>query len=195
MAKGLLFWCPILTPMRPRQSGSHFPDGFFKCIFLNENVWISLKISLKFVPKVPINYIPALSQIMAWRRPGDKSLSEPMMFCLRTHICIILGQEGTSIKKYTCTSIISVPRYLHTRDQYHDHMVGCIEGRISSRQHIPSSSFLCKLAHAQALNSVENARCKNMMLVKLLIVRWWLLDGYILSEVRRCGILLYPANG
>ena len=41
--------------------------------------WIPIKISLKFVPKGPINNIPALVQIMAWRRTGDKSLSEPMM--------------------------------------------------------------------------------------------------------------------
>ena len=32
-----------------------------------------------FVPKDPINNIPTLVQIMAWRRPGDKSLSEAMM--------------------------------------------------------------------------------------------------------------------
>ena len=34
---------------------------------------------MKFVPKGPINNIPALVQIMAWRRTGDKALSEPMM--------------------------------------------------------------------------------------------------------------------
>ena len=51
----------------------------FKCIFLNENVWISIKISLKFVPKGLINNIPALVQIMVWRRLGDKPLSEVMM--------------------------------------------------------------------------------------------------------------------
>ena len=54
----------------------------FKCIFLNENVWISLKISLKFVPKAPMNNIQALVLIMAWRRPGNKLLSEPMMVSL-----------------------------------------------------------------------------------------------------------------
>ena len=32
--------------------GRHFADDIFKCIFLNEKVCISLKISLKFVPKV-----------------------------------------------------------------------------------------------------------------------------------------------
>ena len=53
-------------------------DDIFKCILLNENVWISIKISLKFVPKESINNISALVQIMAWCRLGDKPLSEPM---------------------------------------------------------------------------------------------------------------------
>ena len=66
----------------------HFEDDIFKYIFLNENVSISIKMSLKFVPKGPIDNIPALVQIMAWRRPGDKPLSEPMMVNLPTHTCI-----------------------------------------------------------------------------------------------------------
>ena len=57
--------------LRPRQNGRHFVDDIFKCIFLNENVWIAIKISLKFVPKDSINNIPALVQIMAWQRAGD----------------------------------------------------------------------------------------------------------------------------
>ena len=47
-------------------------DDIFTCIFLNEKVWISINISLKFVPKSQINNIPLLVQIMAWGRPGDK---------------------------------------------------------------------------------------------------------------------------
>ena len=70
----------------------HFADDIFKCIFLNENVWIPVKMSLKYVPKGPINNIPALVQIMAWRRSGDKSLSEPMMAGLPTHICVTRPQ-------------------------------------------------------------------------------------------------------
>ena len=42
-------------------------DDTFKGIFLNENVRISIKISLRFVPKGPINNNPALVQVMAWR--------------------------------------------------------------------------------------------------------------------------------
>ena len=75
-----------------RKYGRHFPDDIFKCIFLNENVRISINISLKFVPKGLINNIPALVQIIAWRRPGDKLLSEPMMESLLTHICVTRPQ-------------------------------------------------------------------------------------------------------
>ena len=65
---------------------------FSRAFFLSENVWIPTKISLMFVPKGPINNIPALVQIMDWRRPGDKPLSEPMMVSLLTHICVTRPQ-------------------------------------------------------------------------------------------------------
>ena len=50
----------IINTLRPRQNGRHFADDTFKYIFLNGNVIISAKISLKFVLKGPINNIPAL---------------------------------------------------------------------------------------------------------------------------------------
>ena len=81
-----------INTLRPRQNGRHFPDDIFKWIFLNEIIWISIKISLKFVPGGRINNIPALVQIMAWRRPGDKPLSELMMVCSLTHICVTRPQ-------------------------------------------------------------------------------------------------------
>ena len=56
-----------------------FADDIFKCIFLNEKFCVSISISLTFVPRDPINNIPALVQIMGWRRAGDKPLSETMM--------------------------------------------------------------------------------------------------------------------
>ena len=59
---------------RPRQNGCHFLDDIFKCIFLNENVLISIKISLKFVPVVWINNIPVLVQIMAWHPTGRQAI-------------------------------------------------------------------------------------------------------------------------
>ena len=93
----VLFECILekmsyLNTLRSRQNGRHFPEDIFKWIFLNENVWISIKNSLKFVPRGTINNIPALVQIMAWRRPGDKPLSEPMVVSLLMHICVTRPQ-------------------------------------------------------------------------------------------------------
>ena len=68
--------------MRLRQYSRHLPDDIFKYIFLNENVWILIKISLKFIPMGPIDNIPALVQVMAWHQSDDKPLSGPMMVFL-----------------------------------------------------------------------------------------------------------------
>ena len=81
-----------VNTLRPKENGHNFLDDILKCIFLNEKVWISIKISLKFVPKGPISNIPALVQIMAWHRPCDKPLSETMLTSLLTHICVTRPQ-------------------------------------------------------------------------------------------------------
>ena len=88
-----------VNSLRPRPNRRHFADDIFKYIFLNENVWISVTISLKFVPKGSINKIPALVQIMAWRRPGDKPLSEAMMIILLTHMYSVHTQTQTLEQK------------------------------------------------------------------------------------------------
>ena len=76
-----------LNTLRLRQDGWRYSD-IFKCIFVYENVWVSIEILLKIVPQGPINNIPALVQIMALHQPDDKPLSEPMMVSLVTHICV-----------------------------------------------------------------------------------------------------------
>ena len=81
----LTYW---FNTLRPKQNGRHFAYDISKCIFLNENEWILIRISLKFVPKGLIDNIPALVQLMAWRRPGAKPLSEATMVNLPTHICV-----------------------------------------------------------------------------------------------------------
>ena len=54
------------------QNGRHFADEYTFIYFL-------IKISLKFVPNDPTDNKPVLVQVMAWRRTGDKPLSEPML--------------------------------------------------------------------------------------------------------------------
>ena len=74
-----------LNTLKPRQNGRHFADDIFKCILLNENIWIPIKISLKFVPKDPINNIPVLS----------------MMVIGIDHDTVCAGVGGTAIRHST----------------------------------------------------------------------------------------------
>ena len=93
-------YCISFNTLRPRRNGHHFADDIFKRIFFNAYIWILIQISLKSVPKDPINNIPALVQIMAWRRPGDKPLSEPMVVIILTHICVTRPQWfKTNVKR------------------------------------------------------------------------------------------------
>ena len=71
-------------------------DDIFKSIS-NEGVWISITISLKFVPKGPIDYKSALVQVMAWYRTGEKPLPESMLTKF-TDACIY-GTRGNKITK------------------------------------------------------------------------------------------------
>ena len=54
-------------------------DDIFKCILMNEKFRILIQISLKFVPKDPIDNKSALVQEMACGQTGDKPLPEPML--------------------------------------------------------------------------------------------------------------------
>ena len=65
-------WVNTLTP---KQDGHHFVDGILKCLLFNENVRLSIKISMNIVSSGPVNN----NSVIAWRRTGDKPLSEPMM--------------------------------------------------------------------------------------------------------------------
>ena len=47
----------LINTLRPRQNGRRFAVDTFKRIFLNENVYISINISLKFVPNGLTNSI------------------------------------------------------------------------------------------------------------------------------------------
>ena len=135
---GLAQW-GLINTLRQRQDGRHFPDDILKWIFFNEIIWISIEISLKFVPSGPINNIPASVQIMAWRWPGDKLLSEPMMISLLTHICITqpqwvnrtIGVEVVILKAWSLNTLwIKIPitceitlemnaTFVHVRAWYH----------------------------------------------------------------------------
>ena len=89
---GLLLMWMSLTHWGRDKMHAISQTPFSNAIFLNENIWIPINISLKFIPKGPINYIPAWVQKIAWRRSGDKLLSELIMINLLTHICVTRPQ-------------------------------------------------------------------------------------------------------
>ena len=116
--KEMVYWGGFaVNTLRQRQNVCHFAGDIFKCIFLKGNVWILIKISLKFVPKCPIDKMTALVQIMAWCQTGDKPLSEPMMtyvfnaymhhsvsmirdLALSISIMVIRLSDGCDIRRY-----------------------------------------------------------------------------------------------
>ena len=80
---------PRFNTSRPRGHGRHFPDDVFKYISLNENVWISIKISQKFVPKGSIYNIPSLIQIMArWQQAIIWTNDGLGLWCIYTSLSI-----------------------------------------------------------------------------------------------------------
>ena len=124
-----------LNTLRPRQNGRHFPDDVFKWIFLNENVRISIEISFKFVPKGPINNIPLLVQIMAWRLPGDTPLSEQMVVRLLMHICVSrpqwvkLNYHWVSVDPDLCCHMVSLGQNELTLKHRETH--GCVVSTVA----------------------------------------------------------------
>ena len=148
----------LLYTLRPRQNGRHFADDIFKRIFLDGNVGISIKISLKFVPKGPINSIPALVQVMALRRPGDQPLTEPMVVRLLTHICVTWPQWVKTMAH--CINFLTVPS-------------------LNCHQRGPPKDVWINVLHIQKVDavksnqsSVNNFQCLN---------EWMFIIGWICS--------------
>ena len=91
----ILIW-NILTHWGRDKNGCYFVGDSLKYIYIYISWMILFEFRMKFqwsfVSKGLINNIPNLVHIMAWRRPGDKPLSEPMVLWLPTHICVIWPQ-------------------------------------------------------------------------------------------------------
>ena len=87
----------LVNTLRLRQNDRHFADDKFKCIFLNVNIWISIKISLKFPPKDRsvfwhINASPGLNGL-------TKYLSLSGLFDYLTNMFLIMYNSQFKIQK------------------------------------------------------------------------------------------------
>ena len=82
----------------------------FQMHFFNENVWILIKISLKFVPKGPINNIPTSVQVRAApnRRQAIIWTNDDLIYW---HIYASLGFEELLYKIFSTVNICAVYPY------------------------------------------------------------------------------------
>ena len=77
----------------PRHNGRQFANDTWKCIFISENVYDLIQISLTFVSKCPFDNMTALVHLMAWHRTQQVT-SHWTKQCLPsslTHICDTRG--------------------------------------------------------------------------------------------------------
>ena len=72
-------WWEIINSSLPGQNGRHLGKDIFKCISWMGMTKIPIRISLKLVPRSPVGNKPALVQVMAWCRSGDRPLTGPML--------------------------------------------------------------------------------------------------------------------
>ena len=107
----MLMFKLLLTHLSSKQYGHNFAD-IFKCILMNENWCILIQISLKFVPKDPIDNKSVMVQVMAWHRTGDKPLLNQCWPSSLTHICGTRGDVLTWKSFWTNTPLAGSLRHL-----------------------------------------------------------------------------------
>ena len=120
------------------QNGRHFADDIFKWYLMNEKFYISMRISLKFVPEGPNDNKSTLVQVMAWCQTGDKSLPEPICHTrgrwVKKNKSIILstGDSGLIIKMSQLHKSLSIRLFIQqlvlAEMQFTIHLVSLYNG-------------------------------------------------------------------
>ena len=154
-----------INTLGPRHYGRRFADGIFKRICFHVNDLISINITPKFVDKCQINDIPAMLQIMAWRRPGDKPLSETMMVNLPP--CIYVTQpQWVIIIVWRVSNIIVVSqeRQCALIQSYLDILLGRVFRLSSKRVSMLQIIFLPFVMEIHSLQVVSLANISYLSL-------------------------------
>ena len=92
---------------------SHYDPDFahdiFKCFYLNEYFWSSTNIALNSIPNGQINNTPALVQMMSWRRPSGKPLSESLLLIYwRMYASLGLNEPSNTVYFTQCTLVFKM---------------------------------------------------------------------------------------
>ena len=94
---GLVYWriYVSLTVAALTHWGRNKMAAIFQTTFSNAFSWMKMfrfRLLWRLFQRVQLTIFPSLVQVMAWRRPGDKPLSEQTMVSLLTHICVTRPQ-------------------------------------------------------------------------------------------------------
>ena len=89
------------STQKPRLNGQYFPDDIFEWMFLNENICISIKISLDFVRKGSINNVLALIKKWLGADQATSHYLNQWCHCLSPHRCVTRPHQGYSSPKTT----------------------------------------------------------------------------------------------
>ena len=96
-------WLHYLTHLPLVKKSPPFHKRHFNCIFMNENLYILIRISQKCVPKGQIDCRSVLVQVMACHRIGDKPLAGPM---LTQYTDAYMQQKGRWLNEFLCKPYI-----------------------------------------------------------------------------------------
>ena len=58
----------VISTLKPKQNGRHLSDDIFKCIFLNEDVWIFVKIHCNLCPRIQLIFQNSDNCLTSFRR-------------------------------------------------------------------------------------------------------------------------------
>ena len=152
-----------------------------------------------------INNIPSLVQIMAWRRPGDKPLSEPMMISSLTHICVPRPQwvkvsnansSFSKIQPIVCKTVVMVfmpqciTRHGHALNTFTRREIGpcsrggavswCISIRLCQGKTFEAIKIGNSSKHRWC--HVENVTVNNLVVGGATVLFWKQIRKYIISK-------------
>ena len=99
--------CSLVDVIVLTHWGRDQKDAISQTTFSSAFYWMKMYELQQKIPKGPVNNILALVQIMAWRCPGDKPLSEPMLVSLPTYICVTRAQRVNNMGQNVSVHIIS----------------------------------------------------------------------------------------
>ena len=169
-----------VTTLGLRQNCYHLADDIFKRVFLNENIWIAIKISLKFVPKGAFDNMPALVQTMAWRRQATSHYLKQLWLSLPTHICITgLNELMSKIEdiKFLAKSKLGYLHYLCVHDviTYHKTPTGNLTEikRLTLLSVLTAANLSVGFGELQNSCRTATAGCSSLAVVCFMLTMAW----------------------